>query len=65
MREVDLSYPVPEPHEIVDEAPVDVVAAVREADADVAAGRFIRCRSEDAFDALLAEFAARPHPQAS
>jgi hypothetical protein len=38
--------------------------AVAEAEADIAAGRFIRCYGDDAFGALLDEFAA-PEAQAS
>jgi hypothetical protein len=38
--------------------------AVAEAEADIAAGRFIRCYGDDAFGALLDEFAA-PEAKAS
>ncbi|WP_250285339.1 MULTISPECIES: hypothetical protein [unclassified Frankia] len=52
---------VPEPHEVVDEAPPDVVAAV--AEADETTDDAIVCMSFQAFDDLLSEFVE--HPQAS
>ncbi|MCK9876565.1 hypothetical protein MXD59_12390 [Frankia sp. Ag45/Mut15] len=62
---IDLPYPVPEPHEWVDEPDSETARLLDEAFDDLAAGRSVICPSEASFDALLAELAAEPHTRAS
>lgn len=61
----DLPYPVPEPHEWVDEPDPETARLLDEALEDLATGRSVICPSEASFGALLAELAAEPHTKAS